>query len=271
MPIYLLVDNGSKQPQATLRLRELASALSALVSHEVHAVSLQHADVIAADKLEGTPANTFGNFLRRHLQDGEHNFVVLPLFFGVSRALTSFIPQQIEQLQQEFDDVNVTLADVIYPLPQGDDRLAQIMFEHINSVTAADNSKVVLVDHGSPVARITEVRQRLAATLRNMYGKQDSVDEAVMERREGKEYDFNGELLEDWLRKQAQEGVNSVIIAMLFFLPGRHAGSCGDVESICQGVVDEYPTLEFHITPLISEHPLLLTILKDRLMHAYPS
>ncbi len=268
MPTYLLVDNGSRQPLATLKLRQLAKSLSAAVGHEVHAVSLQHADAIAADRLEGIAASIFTPFLRQRLQQGEREFVVLPLFFGVSRALTSFIPQQLEQLQEEFADIKVTLADVIYPLPQGDDRLAQIMFDHINAVNANGNSSVVLVDHGSPLASITEVRHRVAATLRDMYGNEDSVDEAVMERREGREYDFNGELLENWLQQQAQQGVTSVVVAMMFFLPGRHAGSCGDVENICQRVAAQYPGFEFHITPLISDHPLLLAILQDRLSHA---
>jgi sirohydrochlorin ferrochelatase len=122
---------------------------------------------------------------------------------------------------------------------------------------------VVLVDHGSPSPKITEVRKDIARTLAADYGL--NLDQVVMERRQGQEYDFNGELLATWLRQQAEQGTTSVIVAMLFFLPGRHAGPNGDVEEICNSVVADHPQLRFNITPLISEHPLLLDVLKDRL------
>jgi sirohydrochlorin ferrochelatase len=267
MSMYLLVDNGSKQPEATRRLRELALLLSGHVGKTIHAVSLQHADAIAPGELDGQPANTFTAFLRQQLAQGEREFFVLPLFFGVSRALTSFIPKQIELLEAEFGAFSVKLAEVVYPLPAGDERLAQIVFEHIQAAqaTLTDKAQVVLVDHGSPLPKITEVRKRVAQTVDTMLGAEQPLAEAVMERREGKEYDFNGELLEDWLRQQAEQGVTSVIVAMMFFLPGRHAGACGDVEAICDNVVKDYPQLTCTITPLISEHLLLLDILKDRL------
>jgi sirohydrochlorin ferrochelatase len=270
MSVYLLVDNGSKKPEATLRLRELAASLGAHVGKTVHPVSLQHTDAIAADELGGQPANTFTAFLRKQLANGEREFIVLPLFFGVSRALTSFIPQQLGLLEAEFGTFSVTLAEVVYPLPEGDDRLAQIVFDHIQAAQAklAGKAQVVLVDHGSPVPQITEVRKRVAQSVDVMLGESQSLAEAVMERREGKEYDFNGELLADWLRAQAEQGVTTVIVAMLFFLPGRHAGTCGDVETICDSVVRDFPQLSFTITPLISEHSLLLDILKDRLLAA---
>jgi sirohydrochlorin ferrochelatase len=122
---------------------------------------------------------------------------------------------------------------------------------------------VVLVDHGSPSPRITEVRKGIARDLRLGYGL--TVAQAVMERRAGREYDFNGPLLEQWLAEQAESGNTEVIIAMLFFLPGRHAGPCGDVESICRGVAERHPQLRYTITPLIADHPLLLDLLTDRM------
>lgn len=267
MPAYLLVDNGSKKPEATLRLRELAASLGQHTGKVIHAVSLQHADAIDLAELDGEPAKIFSGFLRAQLEQGKKSFLVIPLFFGLSRALTSFIPQQVKKLQAEFGELDVRVADVVYPLPEGDDRLAQIMSDHISATQTSltVNAKVVLVDHGSPSPQITEVRNRVAQSLQNIPGNTYHLAEAVMERREGKEYDFNGDLLENWLRQQAQEGVESVTVAMMFFLPGRHAGSCGDVETICENVVKQYPHLQYRITPLIAEHPLLLEILSDRL------
>jgi len=268
MPIYLLVDNGSKNPAATLRLRELATLLGQRVDKTIHPVSLQHADTIAATELDGKPANTFNAFLRYHLERGEREFIVLPLFFGMSRALTSFIPQQVESLTNDFGDFILKLADVIYPLPAGDDRLAQIVFDHIRTaqtMLADDKVRAVVVDHGSPIPEITEVRKRIVQSVAALRNDTLTPGEAVMERREGKEYDFNGELLADWLRHQAELGVTTVVIAMLFFLPGRHAGVGGDVEEICDNVVKDYPQLTHTVTPLITEHPLLIDILVDRL------
>jgi protoheme ferro-lyase len=253
MPVYLLVDNGSKQPDATFYLRRLAADLSRHTGKTVHPVSLQHADAIAADELGGTPAQVFSEF------------IVVPLFFGLSKAITSFIPEEVAKLAAKNPELSVKVAPVTYPLPEGEPRLAKIVFDHIQQAQQQSKAqtKVVLVDHGSPSPKITEVRKDIARTLAADYGL--NLDQVVMERRQGKEYDFNGELLATWLRQQAEQGTTSVIVAMLFFLPGRHAGPNGDVEEICNSVVADHPQLRFNITPLISEHPLLLDVLKDRL------
>lgn len=265
MPVYLLVDNGSKQPDATLYLRCLAAQLSEHTGQTIHPVSLQHADAIPARELADSPADVFPGFLRTQLEQGVREFVVLPLFFGLSRAVSSFIPGEVARLQSEYPDLSVKVAPVTWPLPEGESRLAQIIFDHIRQIreTAGPDDRVVLVDHGSPSPKITEVRQGVARMLKEQHAL--NVDQAVMERREGRGYDFNGELLVNWLREQAEQGVTSVIVAMLFFLPGRHAGPRGDVEEICNSVVKDYPQLNYRITPLISEHPLMLDILRDRL------
>ena len=271
MPVYLLIDNGSKKPEATLRLREVAKKLSGITSKTVHTVSLQHADSIAANKLENNPAKIFYSFLSEQLAKGEKEFVVLPLFFGMSRALSSFIPGQVSLLEKEYGAFKLKLADVIFPLPAGETRLAKILHDHINIVAANENfvtKKVVLVDHGSPSPKITEVRKQVAIQLRTIFDDNVVIDEAVMERRPGSEYDFNGDLLEDYLKEQAKNGSNDIIVAMLFFLPGRHAGDCGDIQEICDKVTRDFTGLNIAITPLISEHELLLSILHDRLLAA---
>lgn len=271
MPVYLVIDNGSKKPEATLRLREVAAKLSAVAGKTVHAVSLQHADAIEPHQLNNIPANTFYSFLQQQLKQGHREFVVLPLFFGMSRALSSFIPEQVSLLEKEFGPFTVKLADVIFPLPGGEERLAKILHDHIKVMMSHDNvnhQKLVLVDHGSPAPKITEVRKQLAIKLSTLLGDNVVVDQACMEKRAGPEYDFNGDLLEDYLKKQAEKGNNNIIIAMLFFLPGRHAGECGDIQEICDNVASDYPELQIRITPLINEHELLISILHDRLLAA---
>lgn len=249
MPVYLLVDNGSKQPDATLYLRCLAARLSEHTGKTIHPVSLQHADAIPEEELDGTPAQVFPEFLRTRLAQGEQEFVVVPLFFGLSRAITSFIPAEVARLKSTYPELTVRVAPVTWPLPEGEPRLAQVVFEHIQQARrqSVDGAKLVLVDHGSPSPMITEVRRGVAQTLARQHGLE--VDQAVMERREGKEYDFNGDLLATWLRQQAERGVTEVIVAMLFFLPGRHAGPHGDVAEICNTVTSDYPQLNYTITP----------------------
>lgn len=268
MPTYLLIDNGSKKAEATLALRKLAIKLTEQTGKSVHPVSLQHADSIDALEIDNIPADTFFSFLQQHLLQGEREFIVIPLFFGESRALTSFIPQQIAELENEFGSFDVKLADVIFPLSKGEPRLADILFDHIQSIslnTGVEAENVVIVDHGSPIPEITAVRKQVAKKLQVLLGNNISLGQAVMERREGSAYDFNGELLVNWLKQQAEKGVTNVIVAMLFFLPGRHAGECGDIEEICASVMLNYPKLNISITPLISEHKTLLSILQDRL------
>ncbi len=264
----LLIDNGSKRAAATRQLRHLAARLTERTGKTVHPVSLQHADAIDPWELDGTPAQVFKQFLKARLEAGERNFFLLPMFFGISRALTSFVPDTVRELQSDYGDFEYSLGEVLYPLPQGEPKLVHILHDH--AVQTANQhglplANLVLVDHGSPVARVTQVRNHLAAQLRQQLDADVSLSEAAMERREGPEYDFNGPLLKDWLETLAAEGHKSAIVIMQFLLPGRHAGPGGDVLDICQQVMTKYPGLRIQITPLISEHPAFVDLLADRL------
>ena len=54
----------------------------------------------------------------------------------------------------------------------------------------------------------------------------------------------------------------------MFFLPGRHAGAGGDIESILHTAMQRYPQLRIAASPLVAEHPLLVEILLQRLRDA---
>lgn len=268
MPLILLSDNGSTRVNATLQLRELTAELSKKTGHKIYPVSLQHADQIAETELNGIPARTFTNFITQKLIQGERHFVLLPLFFGNSKAITRFIPAEIKLLKEQFGDFKLDVCDVIYPMPNGEKLLSKIILEHIH-ITA--NSKtlllknIVLVDHGSPSPRVTEVRKHLTKTVQNELPADCTLEQAVMERREGKEYDFNGDLLKDWLTAKARSSESSAIVVLMFFLPGRHAGNGGDIAEICASVTDNYPKFKISISPLITNHPDFLDILQNRL------
>lgn len=278
MTTFLLVDNGSKRAAATLQLHHIAQQLSDRSNQYVYPVSLQHASAIPAEALGGTKAIIFVDFLRQKLTEGERVFRVLPLFFGNSRALTGFIPEQQALLVVEFGVFELTIADVLYPLPIGDARLAEIVYANIQQ-TAQNNAlplqNIVLVDHGSPLPQVTQVRkgvtEAVQAKLNYVSNVSDSASDielaqTAMERRVGRKYDFNGILLEDWLIDKAKQGEQSAIVALLFLLPGRHAGEEGDIVTICASVMQHYPDFTIAISPLVGEHAILLDILHERLV-----
>ncbi len=267
-PVVLLVDNGSRRAEATLKLRELAAALSAKLQRPVAPVSLQHADKISADELGGEPANVFADYLRSKLRAGCREFIVLPLFFGESRALTSFIPQQVALLEQTYGPFDVRVADVISPLPGGESRLVDSVAMHIENAgeyLGGTITHVVLTDHGSPTPVVTNVRKWVAEQLADRLGSQTHLTEAVMERRDGPEYDFNGRLLADELDHiTASDDQARVVVAMMFLLPGKHAGDGGDIAEICSAAEERNPGLRLQVSALVGDHPLLVDILADR-------
>jgi sirohydrochlorin ferrochelatase len=266
-PTILLLDNGSRRAESTLKLRALASSLSAACAKEIHPVSLQHADKVPADALDGRAADTLSPFLTHMLEQGLRDFLVLPLFFGPSRALSSYLQGQAAALRSRHGAFRLQQAPVLCPLPEGEPRLADILLQQIKSQTE-DNppSRVILVDHGSPIPEVTAVRTTLAELLHAKLPPETELLQAVMERREDPAYDFNGELLEDVLESLAQRSIiGPVILSMLFLSPGRHAGKGGDIEQICAKVRQRHPGLEIRIAPLVGQDPLLIEILRDRL------
>lgn len=269
-PLLILADNGSRRAGATLGLRMLAKRLGDELGQPVAPVSLQHADKIPADQLNGEPAQVFVDFLREQLTAGQRHFVVLPLFFGESRALTSFIPDQVDLLTEEFGEFELRIADVISPLPDGEPRLVDILRNHIDAARGQAGegaSHVIVTDHGSPIPTVTAVRRHVAEQLAQWVEHGIEIRQAVMERREGVEYDFNGRLLADELDAIAAKGDRAhVIVAMLFLLPGKHAGEGGDVASICEAAEQRNPGLRVDVTALVGTHPLLVDILRDRFL-----
>jgi sirohydrochlorin ferrochelatase len=269
-PTFLLLDNGSRRAESTLNLRALAKGLSAACGKEIHPVSLQHADKTPADLLNGRPANSLTPFLSQKLEQGLRDFLVIPLFFGPSRALSSYLLDQAAELRARYGEFHLHQAPVLCPLPEGETRLADILLQQLETQTGGKPpSRVVLVDHGSPLPQVTEVRTYLAEHLHSKLGPRCELLQAVMERRKDPAYDFNGELLEEILESLAAKSIEDpVILSMLFLSPGRHAGEGGDIEQICANVTQRHPGFEVRIAPLVGQHPLLIEILKDRLESA---
>jgi sirohydrochlorin ferrochelatase len=264
----LLLDNGSKRADATLSLRSIAERLATRLGEHVHPVSVLHADQVPADRLGGQPAATFAPFLKARIERGTREFLIVPLFFGPSRAITQFIPETVATLEGDMGPLDLQVTSPLCPLPAGESRLVDLLQAQILETaerTGVVPSRVILVDHGSPIPTVTAVRRWLRDRLAERLGRDTDVGEAVMERRASAAYDFNGDLLSDRLRALAREDpIRPVILAMLFLSPGRHAGPDGDIAEICASVAREHPGLPIHQTPLVGSHPILIDILASR-------
>ena len=264
-PLTLLVDNGSLQPAATLALRELAAKLGARLNQPVEAISLLHSSGIDPQLIGGQPAEILLPALERRLADGRNEFVIVPLFFGPSQALTIYVPDNVNRLRKKFPQLHVTLAPPLHA--SNDNRLAKILADQVRA--ELDRSpglpaRVALVDHGSPVAKVTKVRNELARQLASELGSTvAAVAPCSMERRPDPAYDFCDPLLSALLDKSPWS-TDRVIVAMQFLLPGRHAGPNGDVAKICATAEAAHPGLRTTMTKLVGEHPLLIDILADR-------
>lgn len=262
-PIIFLADNGSKRAASVLNLRRLASELSDRSGCDVQAVSMQHADKIDPNELSGIPAVTLKGFLTHHLAASQRSFLLLPLFFGPTRALSSYAKDTFAELAPA--DAQLHYADVLCPLPQGEPRLTQILLDNIQAANA-EPEHVVLVDHGSPLPAVTAVREHLGLQLKEGLNDSIQLHQSVMERRQSKKYDFNGELLEDTLTRLAADKADvTITLAMLFLSPGSHAGPGGDIETIVEKAQKQYPNAQLSISALVADHPKIIDILADRL------
>lgn len=261
-----LIDNGSLRASSTLNLRRLAAAVSERCGVTVEPVSLLHSNKVPKEELEGQPARTFGPAATRAAREGASEILVIPLFFGPTRAVTEYLPERVAQLHEDYPGVAVRVAKPLVDL-QGriDLRLADALRDGVEAVASAERRPAVaLVDHGSPIPEVTAVRNVLAGQLAaRLSGRAERVVGASMERRDGDAYRFNEPLLENLLD---QPGFNEgeVIVAMLFLSPGRHAGPDGDVAGICRDAEERNPGLETRMTPLAGDHPALIDILADR-------
>jgi sirohydrochlorin ferrochelatase len=263
----LLADNGSRRPEATLALRSLASRLGQTLGEAVDPVSLLHADSVPADQLGGRAAETIEPALERRARAGVNELLVVPLFFGPSFAITTWLPQRVAPLRARFPRLHVRQARcLVDPGTPADDRIAGILADHVRARMAGTEGRpaVILVDHGSPTPAVGAVRNHLAAQLETRLGSAvRGVLAASMERRPGPAGDFNEPLLtRAFDRTGYDEG--DVILAMQFLLPGRHAGPDGDVARIMAAARQRHAGLRPVMTELVGAHPALVALLADR-------
>lgn len=270
MRAIFLVDNGSLRPQSTLNLRRVAASLSELIGESVQAASLLHSNKIPVEEVDGIPATTLGPAAERSAEQGATEIIILPFFFGPSKALTGYLPERMATLQARFPHVKVRVAQPLVDELGGNDlRLAHLLADNVRDrLRPGTKPHVALVDHGSPIPEVTAVRNRLAGQLSVLLGDDVAcVAAASMERRQDDEYRFNEPLLENLL-VAPEFKAGPVILAMLFLLPGRHAGEGGDIAEICAAAEQQHPGLSATTTKLVGEHPGIVDILRSRLRQA---
>ncbi len=269
MRAIFLVDNGSLRPAATLNLRRVAAALSQKLNEPVLAASLLHSNKIPPEQLGGDAATTLGPLAEQCAEAGATELVIVPFFFGASRALTGYLPERMATLQARFPQVRVRVAmPLVDELGGNDLRLARLLADNVREqLVPGAKPRVALVDHGSPIPEVTAVRNRLAGQLSVLLGDEVAcVAAASMERREGEAYRFNEPLLEGLLDRPEFRG--PVVLAMLFLSPGRHAGEGGDIAEICQAAAERHPALEVVSSKLVGEHSGIADILHSRFCQA---
>ena len=270
MRSVFLVDNGSLRPAATRNLRRVAARLTEHTGVTVEARSLLHSNKIPPEDIDGIPASTLGPAAERHAEQGSREIIVLPFFFGPSKALTGYLPERLASVQAQYPGLNVRIASPLVDLQAPLDlRLARVLRDGVQEQLSPGSSpRVALVDHGSPIPEVTAVRNVLAGQLGALLeGDVAGVTPASMERREGDEYRFNEPLLENLL-DQPGFSAGEIILSMLFLSPGRHAGEEGDIAGICAEAEQRHPGLSIRITRLAGEHEGILAILADRLEQA---
>jgi sirohydrochlorin ferrochelatase len=271
-PPCFLFDNGSLRPESTRRLRKTAEQLQAALGVPVRAVSLLHSNAVPAQDLDGVPAQLLEPALGALLAGGASDVVLLPLFFGPSAALTDYLPRRLKRVRNTHPAMCVRLGRcVVDPVCEGDTRIASILAANTRAVIAAralEHAAVVLVDHGSVQREVVAVRDHLSRQLGSLLdGAVARVTAASMEGRVGAKYAFSGPLLAAVL-DQSEFHRGSVVVALQFFSPGRHAGLHGDVAGICAAAERAHPGLKTYLTELIGADPLLVDVLCDRYREA---
>ena len=266
---YFLVDNGSLRAESVLNFRRIASELSQRSGLEIIPASLLHSSKVPAEELDGIAAVNLERRMKQFLEAGEREFTLIPFFIGPSAAIVDYFPKRLARLREKYGETRMVRTNFLYMEgEQEPDTLSKILEEGVRKVIDSESlecPKVALVDHGSPLATVTAVRDALAVELAESLGNEvECVAASSMERREGDEYAFNEPLLERLLDEPGWR-YGPVVICMVFLSPGRHAGPEGDVAGICEDAKAGHPKLKTYMTELMGLNPRIIPLLARRL------
>jgi hypothetical protein len=263
---YFLTDNGSLRPGSILQMRKIAAQLSQASGHNIRPLGLMHSHKVASAELNDVPADSMQNFLLSEAVEKMDEIRALPFFLGPSLAITDWLPENLNTWQQRQPEVRCfRILDPLYQ--KGDGRLAQAMaelcMEQIQG-RGLTNPAIAMVDHGTPLPEVNQVREDVGEQMKQLMGAEiGPFSTCAMEKRPDPQYDFNNPLLEDLLEQWMEAGVQEVVLSPFFLLPGRHAGTGGDLDQICQPFLDQ--GMKIGRTENLGSHPLVQEILLDRI------
>ena len=271
------MDNGSVRAASTLELRRIASELSLELGEEVVPISLMHSDKVAIEALDGVAAKTWAGFLDQVVDSEIEEVRVLPLFFGPTTALTRRVPAIAAERLGKGSQLSIELADPLVKVcDENDTGLADLLSEEVSGIldtnTFEEMPAVLLVDHGSPSREVADCRDLVAQQMgETLNGKVSGVVACSMERRDGQAYDFCDPLLEAALEEARERGAKRVILSLMFFSPGRHAGPEGDIEEICRKSAFAASGGEVVCCDLVGKIPGLIGLLLRRYRQKWKS
>ena len=266
-PCVILMDNGSHRAESTINLRRISKSLSQQINTEVHPVSLLHSTKVNPSELEGKKAEILEPFIKSKCEKGVDSFLIIPFFFGQSAALKDYLPERGKDIKSKWQKTEIKLAPTLVKIEEKNDYcvsniISELVLEKIEEKNLK-NPHVTLVDHGTPVKEVNQVRNHISQQLTEILnGRVAQVKASSMERREGKEYEFNEPLLENLLGQN--DFIQDVVLAMLFISPGRHAGTGGDIDKICQSAESKCNTLRTFKSKLFAMHPKVIDLLASR-------
>jgi hypothetical protein len=267
-PICLLVDNGSLRPGAVLSLRKIAKQLGSECSYDVIPMGLLHSNKIDKSMLNGKSGETIGTFLSSEKAQDQSNLLILPFFLGPSLGVTDFLVEKLNIWKNEKSGRSFHVLTCLHSY--NDMKLAVALSNETIRVIedeGLDCPHLALVDHGTPIIKVNQVREDVGKSLEEMMGaKVSDFTTCSMERREGDEYKFNEPLLESVLDEWGNAGVKEIVVSLLFLLSGRHAGKGGDIENIFEKAKCKFPGMKIASTRPLGENSIIYKILKDKLV-----
>jgi hypothetical protein len=263
---YFLIDNGSLRAGSVLQMRKIAAELTQISGHNIRPFGLMHSHKVASADLNDEPADSMQNFLLSDGADQVTEIRALSFFLGPSLAITDWLPENLQAWKDR--EPEVRQYRILDPLFQsGDNRLARAMAELCREQiqhAGLINPAVAMVDHGTPLPEVNQVREDVGEQMRQLLGSEIGLfSTCAMERRPDPQYDFNNPLLEDLLQLWMEAGVHEVVLSQFFLLPGRHAGPGGDLAQICQPFIDQ--GMKIYRTENLGTHSLVQEILLDRI------
>jgi sirohydrochlorin ferrochelatase len=263
---YFLIDNGSLRPGSVLQMRKIAQELSQSSGHRVRPFGLMHSHKIDPNRLDAEPGASMQDFLASSQADTVDEIRALPFFLGPSLAITDWLPENLQLWKDQ--KAQERKFRILKPLYQpGDDRLVRAISElcHRAVIRAGFTLPyVALVDHGTPLAEVNQVRENVGREMEKLIGSVASgFSTCAMERRPDPQYDFNDPLLENLLARWVADGAREIVVSQFFLLPGRHAGPDGDLAEICQPF--EKNGVRIERSENLGDHSLIKDILLERI------